>query len=175
MEEVLWVSALWALGVHGWECICVYLPLRLGGALSFSEELSLYDVSMCVFVCASQNASYLNREDPDLPVCFEQTVLVWIPLGFLWLCAPRHLVSLCRRTQVGTKHLSKHYICKQVMHPARVNINIKVIVCVIMWCWEGRRWSCFITQQQVPHDYIGPKEQQYNYFLPQLDTLDFFI
>ncbi|XP_068424094.1 ATP-binding cassette sub-family C member 2 [Clinocottus analis] len=61
------------------------------------------------------NDSYLNREDPDLPVCFEQTVLVWIPLGFLWLCAPRHLVSLCRKTQVRTKHLSKHYICKQLV------------------------------------------------------------
>uniref|UniRef100_A0AAQ4Q6G1 ATP-binding cassette, sub-family C (CFTR/MRP), member 2 n=1 Tax=Gasterosteus aculeatus aculeatus TaxID=481459 RepID=A0AAQ4Q6G1_GASAC len=61
------------------------------------------------------NASYLNREDPDLPVCVEQTVLVWIPLGFLWLCAPQHLVSLCRKTQVDTKHLSKHYICKQIV------------------------------------------------------------
>ncbi|XP_040905275.1 canalicular multispecific organic anion transporter 1 [Toxotes jaculatrix] len=61
------------------------------------------------------NASYLNREDPDLPVCVEQTVLVWIPLGFLWLCAPWHLVSLCRRTQVNTKHLSKLYICKQLV------------------------------------------------------------
>ncbi|KAM8738721.1 ATP-binding cassette sub-family C member 2 isoform 1-T2 [Acanthopagrus schlegelii] len=61
------------------------------------------------------NASYLDREDPDLPVCVEQTVLVWIPLGFLWLCAPWNLVSLCRRTQVNTKHLSKLYICKQVV------------------------------------------------------------
>uniref|UniRef100_A0A671YF42 ATP-binding cassette, sub-family C (CFTR/MRP), member 2 n=1 Tax=Sparus aurata TaxID=8175 RepID=A0A671YF42_SPAAU len=61
------------------------------------------------------NASYLDREDPDLPVCVEQTVLVWIPLGFLWLCAPWNLVSLCRRTQVNTKHLSKLYICKQAV------------------------------------------------------------
>ncbi|TNN71773.1 Canalicular multispecific organic anion transporter 1 [Liparis tanakae] len=61
------------------------------------------------------NTSYLNREDPDLPVCFEQTVLVWIPLGFLWLCAPRHLVSLCRRTQASTKHLSRRYIFKQLV------------------------------------------------------------
>lgn len=59
------------------------------------------------------NASYLDREDPDLPVCVEQTVLVWIPLGFLWLCAPRHLVSLCRRTKAKTKHFSKLYLCKQ--------------------------------------------------------------
>uniref|UniRef100_A0AAQ4R4F2 ATP-binding cassette, sub-family C (CFTR/MRP), member 2 n=1 Tax=Gasterosteus aculeatus aculeatus TaxID=481459 RepID=A0AAQ4R4F2_GASAC len=43
----------------------------------------------------------------DLPVCVEQTVLVWIPLGFLWLCAPQHLVSLCRKTQVDTKHLKR--------------------------------------------------------------------
>ncbi|XP_074501872.1 ATP-binding cassette sub-family C member 2 [Sebastes fasciatus] len=61
------------------------------------------------------NASYVEREDPDLPVCVEQTVLVWIPLGFLLLCAPRHLVSLCRRTPMITKHLSKLYLCKQLV------------------------------------------------------------
>uniref|UniRef100_A0A3Q1HY50 ATP binding cassette subfamily C member 2 n=1 Tax=Acanthochromis polyacanthus TaxID=80966 RepID=A0A3Q1HY50_9TELE len=62
------------------------------------------------------NASYLETEDPDLPVCVEQTVLVWIPLGFLWLCAPRHLMTLFQKTQVNRKRLSKLYICKQVMH-----------------------------------------------------------
>lgn len=69
---------------------------------------------VCLFVCALQNASYLERPDPDLPVCVEQTVLVWIPLGFLWLFAPWHLVALFRRPKVNTKHLSKLYICKQV-------------------------------------------------------------
>uniref|UniRef100_A0A8C5GHF6 ABC-type glutathione-S-conjugate transporter n=1 Tax=Gouania willdenowi TaxID=441366 RepID=A0A8C5GHF6_GOUWI len=64
--------------------------------------------------CAPQNDSYLQSEDPDLPVCVEQTVLVWIPLGFIWLCAPWHLLSLCRRKKV-TKHLSKLYICKQLV------------------------------------------------------------
>ncbi|XP_044229320.1 canalicular multispecific organic anion transporter 1 [Thunnus albacares] len=61
------------------------------------------------------NDSYLNREDPDLPLCVEQTVLVWIPLGFLWLCAPWHLVALCRRTHMNTKHLSKLYFIKQLV------------------------------------------------------------
>uniref|UniRef100_A0A667Y7B4 ATP-binding cassette, sub-family C (CFTR/MRP), member 2 n=1 Tax=Myripristis murdjan TaxID=586833 RepID=A0A667Y7B4_9TELE len=51
--------------------------------------------------------------NPDLPVCVEQTVLVWIPLGLLWLCAPWHLASLFRR-QAKVKHLSKLYFCKQV-------------------------------------------------------------
>uniref|UniRef100_A0A8C6MEE9 ABC-type glutathione-S-conjugate transporter n=1 Tax=Nothobranchius furzeri TaxID=105023 RepID=A0A8C6MEE9_NOTFU len=59
------------------------------------------------------NASYLDKADPDLPVCLEQTVLVWIPLGFLWLCAPWHLISLCKRTQV--KHKSKLYLFKQLV------------------------------------------------------------
>uniref|UniRef100_A0A3P9Q7W5 Canalicular multispecific organic anion transporter 1-like n=1 Tax=Poecilia reticulata TaxID=8081 RepID=A0A3P9Q7W5_POERE len=61
------------------------------------------------------NASYLEREDPDLPVCLEQTVLVWIPLGFLWLCAPWNLMSLCKRSQVNTKRRTKLYLCKQVL------------------------------------------------------------
>eukprot|EP00064_Thunnus_orientalis_P021845 superscaffoldBa00006903_g22013 len=61
------------------------------------------------------NASYLNREDPDLPLCVEQTVLVWIPLGFLWLCAPWHLVALCWMTHMNTKHLSKLYFIKQIL------------------------------------------------------------
>ncbi|XP_076017009.1 ATP-binding cassette sub-family C member 2 [Genypterus blacodes] len=59
------------------------------------------------------NASYLDREDPDLPACVEQTVLVWIPLTFIWLCAPYHLLALFR-SKVKT-HLSKLYMCKQLV------------------------------------------------------------
>ncbi|CAG09356.1 unnamed protein product, partial [Tetraodon nigroviridis] len=61
------------------------------------------------------NASYLDREDPDLPLCVEQTVLVWIPLGFLWICAPKHLISLFGSCMVQNKHLSKLYVCKQLV------------------------------------------------------------
>ncbi|XP_047459450.1 canalicular multispecific organic anion transporter 1 [Mugil cephalus] len=61
------------------------------------------------------NASYLAREDPDLPICVEQTVLVWIPLGFLWLFAPLNLMPLCQKKQVNTKYMSKLYLCKQLV------------------------------------------------------------
>ncbi|MED6240449.1 hypothetical protein ATANTOWER_021292, partial [Ataeniobius toweri] len=64
---------------------------------------------------ACRNASYVEREDPDLPVCVEQTVLVWIPLGFLWLCSPWNLMSLCRRSRANTKHRTKLYLCKQIV------------------------------------------------------------
>ncbi|XP_051945451.1 canalicular multispecific organic anion transporter 1 isoform X1 [Xyrauchen texanus] len=59
------------------------------------------------------NASYLQRPDPDLPVCVEKTVLVWLPLGFLWLCAPWHLVSLFKTSAKAP--LSRLYICKQIL------------------------------------------------------------
>ncbi|XP_039477578.1 canalicular multispecific organic anion transporter 1-like isoform X2 [Oreochromis aureus] len=61
------------------------------------------------------NASYLKRPDPDLPLCVEQTVLVWIPLCFLWLCAPWHLLAFCQSANVNTQPLSKLYICKQLV------------------------------------------------------------
>ncbi|MCJ8749120.1 hypothetical protein PDJAM_G00172600 [Pangasius djambal] len=60
------------------------------------------------------NASFLDSTDPDLPVCTERTVLVWVPLGFLWLCAPLHLARLFKKKAPKTP-FSKLYICKQVM------------------------------------------------------------
>ncbi|XP_026080611.1 canalicular multispecific organic anion transporter 1-like isoform X1 [Carassius auratus] len=59
------------------------------------------------------NASYLQRPDPDLPICVERTVLVWLPLAFLWLCAPWHFTTLCKKPAEAA--LSKLYICKQVV------------------------------------------------------------
>uniref|UniRef100_A0A671T4Z4 ATP-binding cassette, sub-family C (CFTR/MRP), member 2 n=1 Tax=Sinocyclocheilus anshuiensis TaxID=1608454 RepID=A0A671T4Z4_9TELE len=34
---------------------------------------------------------------PDLTICVERTVLVWLPLAFLWLCAPWHFTTLCKK------------------------------------------------------------------------------
>ncbi|XP_030626406.1 canalicular multispecific organic anion transporter 1 isoform X1 [Chanos chanos] len=60
------------------------------------------------------NDSVLDRPDPDLPVCFEQTVLVWVPLGLLWLSAPWHLATLFKKKSPKNQ-LSKIYIFKQVL------------------------------------------------------------
>ncbi|CAL8366353.1 unnamed protein product [Gadus morhua 'NCC'] len=60
------------------------------------------------------NASFLDTAEPDLPVCLEQTVLVWLPLGFLWLCGPWHLAALFRGrgkpSQVSRLYLSKQLV-----------------------------------------------------------------
>ncbi|XP_015144307.2 ATP-binding cassette sub-family C member 2 isoform X1 [Gallus gallus] len=60
------------------------------------------------------NDSFLARPDADLPVCFQQTVLVWIPLGFLWVLAPWQLLPICKsKSKKSSK--TKLYIIKQVL------------------------------------------------------------
>uniref|UniRef100_A0A669QEC3 ATP binding cassette subfamily C member 2 n=1 Tax=Phasianus colchicus TaxID=9054 RepID=A0A669QEC3_PHACC len=61
--------------------------------------------------CGS-NDSFLARSDADLPVCFQQTVLVWIPLGFLWVLAPWQLLPLCK-SKSKKSPLTKLYKIKQ--------------------------------------------------------------
>ncbi|XP_053927351.1 ATP-binding cassette sub-family C member 2 [Cuculus canorus] len=60
------------------------------------------------------NDSFLARPDADLPVCFQQTVLVWVPLGFFWILAPWQLLPMCKS---GAKRSSVTilYIIKQVL------------------------------------------------------------
>ncbi|KAM3913417.1 ATP-binding cassette sub-family C member 2 isoform 2-T2 [Leptodactylus fuscus] len=60
------------------------------------------------------NSSLLERPDPDLPICFEQTVLVWIPLIFLWICAPWQLLNFCPSEKVKSP-ITKLYIAKQIL------------------------------------------------------------
>ena len=36
----------------------------------------------------------MNTTRPDLPECFQQTVLVWVPAALLWACLPLHALQL---------------------------------------------------------------------------------
>ncbi|XP_028942698.1 canalicular multispecific organic anion transporter 1 isoform X2 [Antrostomus carolinensis] len=60
------------------------------------------------------NASFLTRPDADLPVCFQQTVLVWVPLGFFWILGPWQLLPMCK-SGAKKSSVTKLYITKQVL------------------------------------------------------------
>lgn len=64
-------------------------------------------------VLVPQNSSFLDSPEADLPLCFEQTVLVWIPLGFLWLLAPWQLLHVYR-SKIKRSPITKLYLTKQV-------------------------------------------------------------
>nr|AAF61707.1 canalicular multispecific organic anion transporter cMOAT [Mus musculus] len=59
------------------------------------------------------NLSLLKSPEADLPLCFEQTVLVWIPLGFLWFWAPWQLYRIYR-SRTKRFAITKFYLAKQV-------------------------------------------------------------
>ncbi|XP_030721180.2 ATP-binding cassette sub-family C member 2 [Globicephala melas] len=60
------------------------------------------------------NSSFLDSPEVDLPLCFEQTVLVWIPLGFLWLLAPWQFLYVYR-SRTKKSSITKLYLTKQVL------------------------------------------------------------
>lgn len=60
------------------------------------------------------NSSLLDSPEADLPLCFEQTVLVWIPLIFLWLLAPWQLFHVYR-SRTKRSPVTKFYLAKQVL------------------------------------------------------------
>ncbi|XP_078462060.1 ATP-binding cassette sub-family C member 2-like [Lampetra planeri] len=82
--------------------------------------------------CGSEfwNDSYLERSQPDLPVCFEQTVLVWVPLGFLWICAPFLLSHLFRhpskRLPVSGKYAAKQAFTALLLATAVARLAVTI-------------------------------------------------
>ncbi|XP_069467621.1 ATP-binding cassette sub-family C member 2 [Ambystoma mexicanum] len=60
------------------------------------------------------NASSLEGPEPDLSVCIQQSVIVWIPLGFLWLSAPWQLLHWCKFRKEKSS-FTKIYIIKQFL------------------------------------------------------------
>ncbi|XP_015279485.1 PREDICTED: canalicular multispecific organic anion transporter 1 [Gekko japonicus] len=60
------------------------------------------------------NSSFLDRDDADLPLCFEQTVLTWVPLGFVWLFGPWQLLPMCRSKRKKSS-VTRIYFTKQAL------------------------------------------------------------
>lgn len=50
----------------------------------FREQILQAQLQECLFLNQNNNKTW-HTEDPDLTVCFERTVLVWIPCAFLWI------------------------------------------------------------------------------------------
>ncbi|XP_072483308.1 ATP-binding cassette sub-family C member 2 [Notamacropus eugenii] len=80
------------------------------------------------------DASFLDRPDADLPLCFEQTVLVWIPLIFLWLLAPWHLFNTYK-SRTKNSSLTTIYLTKQVLVVLLLITSVIELVFTIVEGW----------------------------------------
>lgn len=67
--------------------------------------------------------------NPDLTQCFQNTVLVWLPCLYLWICAPIYLIYLRRH--------DRGYICMSHLNKA------KTVVGLLLWiiCWSDVFYS----------------------------------
>ncbi|XP_027443261.1 canalicular multispecific organic anion transporter 1 isoform X2 [Zalophus californianus] len=77
------------------------------------------------------NSSFLDSPEADLPLCFEQTVLVWIPSGFLWFLAPWQLLHVYR-SKIKRSPITKLYLAKQLL--------VLLIQHSRRWCLQKDSW-----------------------------------
>nr|XP_054597909.1 multidrug resistance-associated protein 1 [Nothobranchius furzeri] len=65
-----------------------------------------------------------NTSSPDLTQCFQNTVLVWFPCLYLWMCAPIYLMYL--------RSHSRGYICMSHLNKAKTAVGF------LLWiiCWS---------------------------------------
>ncbi|KAM4717797.1 multidrug resistance-associated protein 1 [Anableps anableps] len=76
-----------------------------------------------------------NTSSPDLTQCFQNTVLVWVPCFYLWICAPIYLFYL---------HSHGHgYICMSYLNKAKTTVGF------LLWvvCWSDVFYSFWERNQ----------------------------
>nr|XP_061805833.1 multidrug resistance-associated protein 1-like [Nerophis lumbriciformis] len=70
-----------------------------------------------------------NTTNPDFTQCFQNTVLVWLPCIYLWLCAPLYLIYL--------RSHNRGYICMSHLNKAKTAFGF------LLWiiCWADVFYS----------------------------------
>ncbi|KAL1483279.1 hypothetical protein MTO96_033306 [Rhipicephalus appendiculatus] len=52
--------------------------------------------SFCGSPFWDSDLSWNRRTNPDLTTCFQDTVMLWVPCGLLWLCAPFEFIAMAK-------------------------------------------------------------------------------
>ncbi|NXT66261.1 MRP1 protein, partial [Chaetops frenatus] len=78
-----------------------------------------------------------HTEDPDFTPCFQNTVLVWIPCIYLWLCFPVYSLYL--------RHHDRGYIQVSNLNKAKTALGL------ILWivCWADLFYSFWERSQNI--------------------------
>ncbi|XP_074513337.1 multidrug resistance-associated protein 1 [Sebastes fasciatus] len=73
--------------------------------------------------------------NPDLTQCFQNTVLVWLPCLYLWMCAPIYLIYL--------RSHNRGYICMSHINKAKTAVGL------LLWiiCWSDVFFSFWERSQ----------------------------
>uniref|UniRef100_UPI00358E78F9 ATP-binding cassette sub-family C member 2-like isoform X2 n=1 Tax=Myxine glutinosa TaxID=7769 RepID=UPI00358E78F9 len=136
-DRSLWIRIVTLAYDMLWEKVAAYFA---AARLTFNT-LHSESNNMDAF-CGSEfwNGSLLDRADPDLTICFEQTVLTWVPIGFLWLCSPVMLIHLWRRRVPPPRNpISCHYVFRQILVCLLLASTVAQLVITIIQQVEDNR------------------------------------
>ncbi|XP_053069306.1 multidrug resistance-associated protein 1 isoform X4 [Acinonyx jubatus] len=81
-----------------------------------------------------------NTSNPDFTKCFQNTVLVWVPCSYLWVCFPFYFLYLC--------HHDRGYI--QMTYLNKTKTALGFLLWIVCWAdlfysfWE-RSWGKFLA------------------------------
>ncbi|NWX34145.1 MRP1 protein, partial [Notiomystis cincta] len=95
-----------------------------------------FSVTQPVFLPQDWNLTW-HTEDPDFTPCFQNTVLVWIPCIYLWLCFPVYSLYLRRH--------DRGYIQVSNLNKAKTALGL------ILWivCWADLFYSFWERSQNI--------------------------
>lgn len=105
----------WKLGPHETEPWTLFVVLRFGFVYLYILYDTFYGVSvmLTVVILLQNTTSIWEVEDPDFTICFEKTVLVWVPCIFLWCFSPIEIVYIANSKEKAISWTWIH-ITKQV-------------------------------------------------------------
>nr|XP_045598881.1 multidrug resistance-associated protein 1-like [Procambarus clarkii] len=117
--------------------------MALSAAADFDDSGSLF-----MKLCQEEfwNASQIWRSaNPAFGRCVERSVMVWVPCGLLWLCAPLYITLLRKRALIPIPYTALSYI------------KIIVSVVLIMASSADLLWALVAGSSPLPPvDFISP-------------------
>ncbi len=100
---------------------CLGAPRTLFSCCSVSQAVSFNNISVVLLSsCLYQdwNRTWYTA-NPDLTQCFQNTVLVWLPCLYLWMCAPIYFIYL--------RSHDRGYICMSHLNKAKTVSDVIIL------------------------------------------------
>lgn len=120
---------------------CILSPL----IFKYWSSVLAFSVTEPVFLLQDWNLTWYT-EDPDFTLCFQNTVLVWIPCIYLWLCFPVYSLYLRRhdRGYIQVSNLNKAKTVRDSLKSELSSLGWKLeslFSCVLaLDCFEHHSW-----------------------------------
>lgn len=96
-----------------------------------SSRYGILLILLLFFYCSQNLNVTWNTNDPDFTICFQKTVLIWLPCAFLWLFTPLELFyikkSINRNVPYGFVNVSKLILTGALIILSIVDLIVAIV------------------------------------------------